>query len=94
MKQTNAEGFTNAMLNIYEEAKKAGINLPKYRQMVEEHGGIETAKRLVNSNNTDGFIKLLMAGKKYLTVEALILKDEWREFFSLDELQKAEQKLR
>lgn len=94
MVKDKEKGFTQAMLAIYDEAKKAGVNLTKFRQMVYSHGGLETAKRLVISDNTEGFASLLLAGKPELTVEALILKDEWRDLFTQSELERAKEKLK
>jgi hypothetical protein len=94
MTKNKEEKFNQAMLAIYDEAKKVGVNLTQFRQMVYNLGGLEAAKRLVNSNSTDGFAKLLLAGRSDLTVEALILKDEWKDLFTQSEIEKAQEKLK
>jgi len=94
MTKNKEERFHEAMLSIYDEAKKVGVNLPKFRQMVYDLGGLEAAKRLVISNDTEGFTNLLLAGEPGLTVEALILQDEWKDLFTQSEIEKAKEKLR
>jgi hypothetical protein len=86
--------LNRARFAVEDEEKKVGVNLTQFRQMVYNLGGLEAAKRLVNSNSTDGFAKLLLAGRSDLTVEALILKDEWKDLFTQSEIEKAQEKLK
>jgi hypothetical protein len=45
-----ANKFHDAMLTIYHDARRlAGYNATRFLQMVHEHGALETAKRLLSS---------------------------------------------
>jgi 5-methylcytosine-specific restriction enzyme A len=78
--------FHKDMLNIYENAKKIGYNASRFRQMVANQGGLTVAKKFIQSNTpSEGFISLWELGSLDLTVEALILKDEYISLFSLEE---------
>ena len=81
--------FDLEMLNIYRRAKyKAGYTATRYFQMLNDHGGLETAKILINSATvSEGYTALYMRGRLDLTVEALIFDNpEWHSLFSQDEL--------
>lgn len=62
---------------------------PQYLiQMVSEKGGYAAAKELISKEiNTEGFTKLLLAGKKHLSIEALVVRPEYRELFTKKELE-------
>jgi 5-methylcytosine-specific restriction protein A len=78
--------FHKEMLNIYEEARKIGYNASRFKQMVANQGGYVVAKKLINNNTpSDGFVSLWELGRLDLTVEALILKEEYRPLFSDEE---------
>lgn len=79
--------FHRAMRNIYETAKReVGYNATRFRGMVEEHGGRETARRLLaNPELQEGFATLWEANRLDLTVEALVLRPEYQELFSEQE---------
>jgi 5-methylcytosine-specific restriction enzyme A len=78
--------FHKDMLNIYENAKKIGYNASRFRQMVANQGGLTVAKKFIQSNTpSEGFISLWELGSLDLTVEALILKEEYISLFSLEE---------
>lgn len=62
--------------------------------MLCEHGGLETAKRLINAPNvSEGYTALWERKRLDLTVEALIQDMKWREFFTEEELKKAQKRL-
>ncbi|MCF6177975.1 MAG: hypothetical protein L3J63_01110 [Geopsychrobacter sp.] len=69
--------FHQEMLNIYRRAQsEANYNATRFLQMVAEIGGVETAHRLINSENvSEGYTALWERGKLELTVEALILEN-------------------
>ena len=76
--------FHSAMEDIYRRAKEeAGYNATAFRQMVAKHGGLETARRLINANKvSDGYTALWMRRRLDLTVEAKVI--ETPRFHSLD----------
>lgn len=86
--------FHKDMLNIYDEAKKIGYPASRFRKMVANEGGLNTAKKLINSKQiSEGFAELEQLGRLDLTVEALVLLSEYRPLFTNDELLIAKDRL-
>ncbi|MDM5358813.1 HNH endonuclease [Peribacillus sp. ACCC06369] len=80
--------FHKDMLNIYENARKIGYNASRFKQMVANQGGLNVAKKFINSNSpSDGFTSLLLLGRLDLTVEALVLEEAYQSLFSEEERQ-------
>jgi hypothetical protein len=51
--------------------------------MVNEHGGLETARILLNAREvSDGYTALWERGRLDLTVEAVMLEPKWEALFS------------
>jgi hypothetical protein len=68
--------FDAAMMRLYEQANDAGYNATYFLRMVNELGGVETAKRLINADApSEGFTKLWGLGQLDLTVEALMTRE-------------------
>ncbi len=77
--------FEAEMWGIHETAKQRcrGYQGTRFAQMLKEHGGVETAKRLLESKAIhDGFTDLLLCGCSHLTAEFLMLKPEYGPLFS------------
>lgn len=88
------QAFTHAMWGIYKAARDIGYHPTAFLQMLTVHGGKETAHRLIPRNNaTSGFTELWKKGRLDLSVEALILKPEWKALFSVDEQNIARKRL-
>ena len=87
--------FHEAMVSIYKHAKSdAGYNATRFIQMVSEEGGYKTARTLLYASTvSDGYTALWERGHLELTVEALILKPEWRDLFTEVERNIAHQRL-
>lgn len=86
--------FHQEMLNMYRESANIGYRPTYFLQMVQEHGGVEAAHRLLASENVaEGFTKLWELGRTDLTVEAQVLKPEYATLFSEEEREKARQRL-
>ena len=85
--------FDHAMMQIYVQAKRAGYIATRFYQMLAEHGGVETARRLL-PQMSDGFTELWRRGRLDLTVEALVLQPKWGYLFSDEERQIARSRLR
>ncbi len=81
--------FNNEMINIYKRAdKEIGYRATRFLQMLSEKGGINTAISLVSKEGgTEGFAVLWENKRLDLSVEALVLRDEFSELFS-DEIWK------
>ena len=75
--------FHSAMVNIYNMAlREVNYNARRFLQMVSEHGGLNTAKRLINSSTvSDGYTALWEKRRLDLTVEALV--SETKKYHSL-----------
>ena len=88
--------FDNAMVQIYLRAKaECGYNATRFLQMLTEHGGLGTAKRLLASDEIQyGFTELWERGRLDLTVEAHVLKPKFQDLFSDEERQRARSRLK
>jgi hypothetical protein len=88
--------FHQAMVNIYDRAKnEANYVATRYIQMVAEHGGVATAKTLINADRpSDGYTALWERRRLDLTVEALIQNPKWAPLFIPEEIEKARQRLK
>jgi hypothetical protein len=89
-----ARAFDRAMQHIYDEATTFGYRPTFFLKMLAEHGGVETARRLVRGSATSGFETLWEHGRLDLSVEALILQPQWRELFSDEEAKIARRRLK
>lgn len=89
--------FHLAMEDIYYRAKEeARYNATVFRRMVAEHGGLETARRLINADKvSDGYRALWERGRLDLTVEAKVLETpRFHSLFTEKELEICRQRLR
>lgn len=71
--------------------KECRYNPIRFNQMLEQYGGVATAKRLIKSARETGVIptgyaRLLEEGRLDLTVEHSVCKDEYQPLFSPDEV--------
>lgn len=86
--------FDSEMESIYDRAKAIGYNATRFLIMIREHGGLETAHRLLQSSEISyGFAELWARGRQDLTVEALALRPEFQQLFSTAELDTARARL-
>lgn len=88
--------FHGRMLEIYRRAAaECDYHASYFLQMVQEHGGFETAQRLLYSQKiSDGFTRLWEAGRLDLSVEAVVLQQPWCDLFTEEELGIARRRLR
>ena len=87
--------FHLEMLLVYENAlKKCNYKAKIFKRMVEEHGGLEAAKRLLCTKEYSyGFTQLAINKRLDLSMEATIIKEPWKQLFSEEELSIARTKL-
>ncbi len=87
--------FQRRMVGIYDRAKKeAGYNATLFLRMLGEHGGLETARRLVLSTApSQGFTQLWMRHRLDLTVEHLVLEERFQPLFDDELRERARQRL-
>lgn len=96
MKSQLEKDFHDAMVQIYHIAKiEANYNATRFKQMVSEHGGVEAAKILINTENpSDGYTELWQRGRLDITVEALVQNPKWKSLFSPYEIERAKLRLK
>jgi len=75
------------MMSIYERAlRECNYNAARFVQMLYDHRGLATAKILLRAPTvSDGYRALWDRNGLDLTVEALILAEEWNPLFSEEE---------
>ncbi len=82
------------MMQIYVQAKQeAGYTATRFHQMLTDHGGVETARRLL-PQMSDGFAELWRRERLDLTVEALVVQRRWASLFTGQELEMARGRLK
>lgn len=79
--------FTKDMMNIYAIAKKeCGYQASRFIQLVVEKGGVSAAKQLIHKEGgTYGFTTLWEHNRLDLSVEAYVLKPEYKTLFTEEE---------
>jgi len=71
-----------------------GYNPTIFITMVNKHGAIEAVKRLINSTKpSSGYTKLWELGALNLSMEAIILEENWVSLFTDEERAKAKKRL-
>jgi transcriptional regulator with XRE-family HTH domain len=94
---TAEQAFEDAMLGIYEQAKrKCKYNATRFLQMIRRHGGVATAKRLLQTSSVEvspGLQKLWECGHLDISMEALVQQDAWQSLFTAEELAVAKARL-
>jgi hypothetical protein len=87
--------FTVAMFGIYRRAlQEAHYSANYFREMVEERFGYDTAMQLIHDSlPAQGYTALWERGRLDLTVEALVLRPEWRDTFTDDDRMAAYRRL-
>jgi len=89
--RTTEDDFENACLEAIKECRHMN---PRYVptawiQMIERHGAVEAARRLVVSSDIQsGFTELVERGRSDLTIEYAVLNPRWTTLFS-DDLREA-----
>ena len=78
--------FDAAMLDIYHGAARLGDRPTCFLEMVQVHGGVETAHRLLATEKVqDGLGEPFLLGRLDLTVEHHVLLPEYAVLFSDDD---------
>ena len=85
--------FHKEMMGLYDRFADLGFRPVLLRRFVLLNGGVAAAKDLVFKPGTTGLERLLDAGKAELSMEALMLRPEYRPLFSELELKQATQRL-
>lgn len=89
--------LTQAFIEAYQRTgEQTGYWATRFLQAVRRNGGYETAKRMLlprNASQRQGLDVLIAAGKKELTVEAIILEPRFRGLFTAEQLAVAAERL-
>ena len=86
--------FDAAMLDIYQGAARLGYRPTRFLEMIQVHGGVETAHRLLATDKVqDGLGELFLLGRLDLTVEHHVLLPEYASLFSDEERRTARVRL-
>ncbi len=90
------EKFNQEMLDLYQiVGKTTGYWANYYLRFVRQHGGLAYAKKALAKKDKvqDGFKKLIEVGRPDLSVEAIVLKDEYKSLFTTDEIKEAQRRI-
>jgi hypothetical protein len=86
--------LTDKLRGTYEAARKRGYVATYFLQMLEEHGGVETAKRLLaKSEPQTGLFELWNLGLLQESMEAIVLQGKFKNVFTEVELAEANRRL-
>ncbi len=78
--------LTEELRGTYEAARKRGYVATYFLQMLEEYGGLETAKRLLRKPEPqEGLHKLWELGLLQESMEAVVLKEKYKPLFEKEE---------
>lgn len=79
--------FEKDMFYIYEESKRRiGYNATRFLQMLRTHGGVETARQVIGKKDEpEGLKRLREHGCLEISVEAYVLKPEYKTLFTESE---------
>jgi hypothetical protein len=86
--------FVAALRSIYDQCDALGYQPTGMLGMIERHGGIETARRLLASPPSDGFARLALLGRLDLAIEHLVQEPRWGHVFTDDDRRIAKRRLR
>jgi hypothetical protein len=86
--------FDRTVFEAYESWKTIGYRATRFRQMLGRHGGVETARRLLQIRGVSpGFERLRDAQRLEETIEFILLRPEFAPLFTADEQATARRRL-
>jgi len=86
--------FHHAMVAIYETEKGYGYYATYFKQMLDQYGGVQAAKRLLAAHEAQqGLFKLWELGHLENSVEAHVLQERYRAFFTDAEIEESRRRL-
>ena len=87
--------FHRAMLNIYKQGQdELNYSATRFLQLVSNNGGLAAAKQLIAvDGGTYGFEVLWENHRLDLSIEAHVIKPEYRDLFTEDEIALCENRL-
>lgn len=90
------DDFHQKMVEVYEKAKtECRYNATRFHQMVQQYGGLATAKKLLASNHyPEGLTRLWELKRLDISMEATVLQEPWCTLFTTEELAIAKKHLK
>ena len=89
------EDLETAIQNMIVDIRALNLNPRIFEEMVERNGAVEACKRLVTSGDYQpGFRSLVARNRSELTVESIMLLEDWEGLFSDSHLAAADFRLR
>ncbi len=89
-----ADRFEAELHEAVREAKAIGYHPTEFVRMLNDHGGVATAKRLIVSGDVQsGFKRLAKLGRLDISMERKMLMPEYKPLFTDGELEAAEWRL-
>jgi hypothetical protein len=86
--------FHHAMVAIYEREKDYEYYAAYFKQMLDEYGGVEAAKRLLAKREVQqGLTRLWELGHLGNSVEAHVIMEKYRPLFTEAEIEEARKRL-
>ncbi len=81
------EDLTQELRGTYEAARKRGYVATYFLQMLEEHGGSNTARKLLAKQEIQqGLMKLAEMGMLADSMEAVVLQEKYKPLFEGDDI--------
>jgi len=82
--------FHFAMIGVYENAKGHDYFATYFKRMIDQYGGLDAAKHLLAKPDIQrGLMKLWEMGLLNQSLEALVIKERFRDLFSEEEIGEA-----
>lgn len=86
--------FTSAMWEAFQAERDLGVIANYFARMLEEHGGVETAKRLLaTSDPQTGLYRMWELNLLEKSMEAVVLQSRFRSLFTDAEIAEAHRRL-
>ena len=86
--------FNHAMLGVYENANQHAYFATYFKRMIDQHGGLEAAKRLLAESEIQvGLMKLWELKLLDHSMEALVIQERFRSLFTKAEIAEARRRL-
>jgi len=86
--------FQYAMTGVYENSKDIDYYAHTFKRMLDQYGGVETAKMLLSTQETsEGLMELSDLEKLDQSMEALVVQERFQSLFSSKEIKEAHRRL-
>ena len=90
----NENEFHHAMIGVADYANKNQFGI-RFRQMIDQFGAVETAKRLLSHHDIQtGLMRLWELHALENSMEALLIQERFRCLFTEEEIEEAHRRLK